>query len=93
MFIIPAKSCSSTKRRLYNIGSSVVTNSKYPPQGDQAADLIAPFATVQRSGVHLSVFHTRKTFPTVVVHKRRPSGDHNSKEHGGPTRLSGVLVF
>lgn len=84
--------CSSTNCSRYKIGSSVVTKSRKEPQGDQAADCIEPFAMVHRSGTHLSVAQTRKTFPTVDENMRTPSGDHFRNEHGSPTLFRGTFL-
>lgn len=76
------------------MGSSEVTNNRKPPQGDQQADCMVPAVMVHLSGCHfLSQDQTRNTFPTVDEKRQEPSGDHFSKEHGGPTLLSAVFCI
>lgn len=87
---VEVNTSSSTNPKLYRKQSSVVTNSRWDPLLDHTTDWIVPWLTVQRSGVHLSVCHTRNTLETVVEHNRDPVGDQDSKAHGGPTRRSGT---
>lgn len=81
------------KHKVYKIGVSVVTNSRWVEHGDQAVDCTDPVGTIHRSGVHFCASQTRNTLPAVAELNRSPFGDHFRCVQGKPIRFNGVFRF